>query len=58
MARGLALYDSTDGETGRKVLACEALEECAIDPTTPSSTDEVSVIGHQVAWRLARRAGI
>eukprot|EP01044_Picomonas_judraskeda_P011739 COSAG03_NODE_1626_length_3751_cov_2.605148_2_plen_162_part_00 len=48
---------SNDGDTDRIVLACEALEECAPD-CGAQSTGAVSVVGHRVAWRLARRAGV
>ncbi len=50
--------DSNDGASDRAVLACEALEECALDSEVLGSAAEASIIGHQVAWRLARRAGV
>ncbi len=49
--------DSHDGGTDRIILAYEALEECASGFGQPS-TDKDPVVGQQVAWRLARRAGI
>lgn len=48
---------SYDGATDRIILAYEALEECASGFGKPS-TDKDPVVGQQVAWRLARRAGI
>lgn len=48
---------SFDGATDRIILAYEALEECASGFGKPS-TDKDPVVGQQVAWRLARRAGI
>eukprot|EP01047_Picozoa_sp_COSAG01_P050462 COSAG01_NODE_5107_length_4477_cov_1.720649_1_plen_653_part_00 len=46
-----------DGATDRMILAYEALEECASGFGSPiAGTDPV--IGQQVAWRLARCAGV
>jgi histone H3/H4 len=51
------LLNSNDGATDRTILAYEALEECASGFGSPIA-DTDPVIGQQVAWRLARCAGV